>query len=106
MDRSSLRFRETVKVQNVIDRGRQRAQSSLNMLHPLAALRIQCGVRQQPGKKFETSKRIADFMRQHRRHFGKCLLPAQLALRVFEFTVQPLNLPAQHRVRCSREPAA
>jgi hypothetical protein len=73
----ALRRRQAMKVQDIVDGRSQCAQSSLHLLNPLPALRRQPRPSQQSGKQFQTAQRIADFMRQNRRHLRQRLLTAQ-----------------------------
>ena len=76
-----------VKVQHVVHCGRQRSQSSLQLLYPVFSSSPRSDFRQQPGKKLQTAQRIADLVGKQRRHLGQCLPPAQH----FVLALEPLR---------------
>src|ERR1700688_1577085 len=77
--RDGLGARLAVKLKNVVYRGRERAQTRLDLADPLAGLRgdFRC-IGQKAGKQLKATQRIANFVRQDRGDFRQSLVPARL----------------------------
>ena len=74
-----------VQVQHVVDGRRKRAEARLHVFDPGVAFAFQIRLGQESGEEFEAAQRVADFMRQQRRHFDQGLLPPEMLAVLFEF---------------------